>query len=101
MFCRKCGKEILDDSKFCQYCGTSVMEVFHESIDKVLTITSQQAKSGIEVKIDLKNAEKSINFVLPSNINDGDLFRLKRVKFINNDGTKQKKDVLVKVKIID
>lgn len=21
MFCNKCGKEITDDSKFCQYCG--------------------------------------------------------------------------------
>ena len=24
MFCRKCGKELPDDSKFCPYCGMSV-----------------------------------------------------------------------------
>ena len=26
MFCRNCGKEILDDDKFCSYCGTKVEE---------------------------------------------------------------------------
>lgn len=24
MFCRKCGKKLLDDSMFCQYCGTRI-----------------------------------------------------------------------------
>ena len=24
MFCKKCGKEIEDDSEFCVYCGTTV-----------------------------------------------------------------------------
>ncbi|MGN0269710.1 MAG: zinc-ribbon domain-containing protein, partial [Candidatus Weimeria sp.] len=24
MYCRKCGKQINDDAKFCKYCGTPV-----------------------------------------------------------------------------
>ena len=26
MFCRKCGKEIMDDAVFCMYCGCSTQE---------------------------------------------------------------------------
>ena len=27
MYCKNCGKEIADDSKFCQYCGTAQQQV--------------------------------------------------------------------------
>jgi len=27
MYCSKCGKEITDDSKFCEYCGNDITEV--------------------------------------------------------------------------
>ena len=27
MICNKCGKEITDDSKFCEYCGSGVEPV--------------------------------------------------------------------------
>ena len=30
MYCKHCGKEIADDSKFCRYCGTDLTE--HDSI---------------------------------------------------------------------
>lgn len=27
MYCRQCGKEIKDDSVFCEYCGTKVVDI--------------------------------------------------------------------------
>lgn len=40
MYCKKCGKEIADDSKFCQYCGTSF-----ENEEKAKTEPNQARKS--------------------------------------------------------
>lgn len=40
MFCRFCGKEILDDSKFCQFCGSLVNE-----IGDTANMTTQQTQS--------------------------------------------------------
>ena len=31
MYCKKCGKEIPDDSVFCLYCGTNLKESITES----------------------------------------------------------------------
>ena len=31
MICNKCGKEITDDSKFCEYCGNSISNTEHIS----------------------------------------------------------------------
>lgn len=41
MFCENCGKEILNDSKFCKYCGNSIMsfdnhENNHENYEDVI-----------------------------------------------------------------
>lgn len=34
MFCRKCGKSIADNSKFCVYCGEKVAEVATETVQQ-------------------------------------------------------------------
>lgn len=40
MFCKNCGKEIDDNSKFCQYCGAKIVEPnskkeFVEALNKI------------------------------------------------------------------
>lgn len=36
MYCKHCGKEIADDSKFCQYCGGKIDDIISPSQDKIL-----------------------------------------------------------------
>ena len=31
MFCRKCGKQISDDSDFCQFCGIKILDIDRDS----------------------------------------------------------------------
>lgn len=53
MFCKNCGKQIDDDSKFCMYCGTS----FVESAKPVTAATQVQQKT-IAVKDNTKDKPK-------------------------------------------
>ena len=55
MFCRRCGKEVLDDSKFCKYCGAKVSnEIKDESIQSTnassSTMTSHDASTMLSPK---------------------------------------------------
>lgn len=43
MYCKHCGKEIADDSKFCRYCGTDLSE--HDSIVSESTDNDVDASS--------------------------------------------------------
>lgn len=99
MFCRKCGKQILDDSKFCQYCGVEVKEIEVTPIDAIITITEQEAKSGVEKEFKLNGMEKTQKVLLPKNIANGQLIHLCKVKVINSDGKKTKKDAYIKIEV--
>ena len=44
MYCKNCGKEIADDSKFCQHCGASLM-------------SSEQREKKVEVELSNKDGE--------------------------------------------
>ena len=46
MFCKHCGKEIADDSKFCAFCGTNI----EEKASKPITSTV-----NVGLKVDPKN----------------------------------------------
>lgn len=45
MFCKECGKEIAEDSKFCQYCGAKL------TTEKKLNITNNFVNNIVEHKI--------------------------------------------------
>ena len=45
MFCSKCGKELADDVKFCQYCGQQVGEVVKQEQSVIYVQAVQQPKS--------------------------------------------------------
>ena len=50
MYCRKCGKEIADDSAFCPHCGTSA----HSS-------SEQQTRQPVVVNVVNNNSNQNIN----------------------------------------
>ncbi|HEY8910211.1 MAG TPA: RDD family protein [Desulfosporosinus sp.] len=45
MYCRKCGKEILDDSNFCNFCGTRVQLQKEEPVEKALLTLEHTEKT--------------------------------------------------------
>ena len=46
MFCKHCGKEIADDSKFCAFCGTNIEEKASEPVTPTV---------NVGLKVDPKN----------------------------------------------
>ena len=49
MFCRKCGKQIAEDSKFCDGCGTgvgSIQSTTQNNVQSATTQTPQHQQSG-------------------------------------------------------
>ena len=58
MFCKHCGKQIADDSTFCQYCGgnqrTLNLSTDNEHIDKIKPL-------NISAKVNVSNDKSLIN----------------------------------------
>lgn len=50
MYCKHCGKQIADDSKFCQYCGGNQEDSTTKSSTKVSSDSSEQ-KKVVEIPI--------------------------------------------------
>lgn len=55
MYCRKCGKEIADESNYCQFCGSSQetvevngMEIVKKSTEQTLSEMKEQIAHGQE-----------------------------------------------------
>lgn len=48
MYCNKCGKEIADDSKFCQYCGMGQSGNTKKKV--VIEIPEVKIKSNVKLK---------------------------------------------------
>lgn len=53
MYCKKCGKEIADESKYCQFCGTSqrmnhlaVSEVEKKNTDQIFIEVKEHMDKG-------------------------------------------------------
>lgn len=58
MYCKNCGKEIADDSKFCQYCGASLMSSEHPE-KKVEVELSNKDGEPIQVEVSKKKVDHS------------------------------------------
>lgn len=100
MFCRMCGKQIPEDSRFCQFCGTEVISPNEKAIDAIIKLTEQEARVGVEKTVVIDGTEAPLKINLPGKINNGQLICLHKVKFINNEGKKEKKDVYIKVEVL-
>ena len=68
--CRKCKKEILDDSKFCNYCGSK----------QVLEHSSKKRGNGEGTVYKDKSGKWIIEYTLGWDVIDGKLKRKKRKK---------------------
>ena len=59
MYCKNCGKEIADDSKFCQHCGTAQLEV---QVNEPTPVVEQPKKEVVieipSIKTNLSNKAK-------------------------------------------
>lgn len=50
MYCKFCGKEISDDSKFCCYCGQQVSEVHNNSKNEHSDVKNDSQVIPVEIK---------------------------------------------------
>lgn len=62
-------------------------------------MSEQEVKIGAKKQISFKGADKIINFQIPKNTVNGQLFRFKRIKVVSDEGKKLKKDFYVKIEI--
>jgi len=44
MFCTKCGKKILDDNKFCPYCGEKLQEIGKNNVEQKQAVSLPKEK---------------------------------------------------------
>lgn len=104
MYCRKCGRQILDDSLFCQYCGEKVQfaeESLAEEtlIEQTLVLTEEEAKKGAQKEITIDGVKTPLRISVPARIGNGEYMRLPRVKVTNSYGKKTRKDIYIKFEI--
>lgn len=59
-FCRKCGKKLYENAKFCNYCGASVIFASAETNkDNVANQVNHASMSGEEIVLESKDSEAS------------------------------------------
>ncbi len=91
MYCRKCGKAIYDDSRFCSYCGDTVKS------DNELV--PSEFKNGVKKKIAVYGKKGFWELIVPDKKADKRIFVLHRVKLINKKGKKVKREVVHKFQV--
>jgi hypothetical protein len=68
-YCRKCGKELEDDARFCQQCGTSVRGTHWEDInvaaDDLLGKVKEIIREGNFTRIIVLNEKEEQLFEIP------------------------------------
>ena len=124
MVCRECNKTIAKNSNYCKYCGTKVVkaeiikaeeeikaEVIRPVIPaektetesgllyKVIEVTKKEADEGAERVLEFEGAVEPMHIFFPKLFCTGQLFMVKKYKFLNEQGKKYKKNILIKVNI--
>lgn len=75
MFCRKCGKQIPDDSFFCPYCGNKVIIADMSEEEKIETCDNENSSNIFKTPFEYENKSDALDIVpqkaeediLPSN----------------------------------
>jgi hypothetical protein len=69
IYCRKCGKELEDDARFCPQCGTAVRGTYWEDInvaaDDLLRKVKELIKEGNVTRIIVLNEREEQLFEIP------------------------------------
>jgi hypothetical protein len=69
MYCRKCGKELENDAKFCKQCGTAIKGTYFEDInvaaDDLLGKVKELIQEGNVTRIIVLNEKEEQLFEIP------------------------------------
>ncbi len=120
MVCKECKKSIAKNSNYCKYCGTKVEKAEKpEKAEKKISVintektanddsallfrevevTESEAETGAERILDFDGAVEPLHIVFPKLFCTGQLFMVKKYKFLNEQGKKYKKNILIRVNI--
>ena len=84
MFCKNCGHEISDDSKFCSNCGTKV-EVEEDIIVPVAVVDKTEEESGV----DTNNVEETLDTTNEESVNENEsTTSVKEWYYVSNNDSK-------------
>ena len=84
MFCKNCGHEISDDSKFCSNCGTKV-EVEEDIVVPVAVVD----KTDKESEVDTNNVEETLDTTNEESINENEsTASVKEWYYVSNNDSK-------------
>ncbi|MBQ3137193.1 MAG: hypothetical protein IJB74_06915 [Clostridia bacterium] len=117
MVCKECEKTIAKNSNYCKYCGAKVEKAEKEEkkvsvintkktakddtslLFKEVEVTESEAETGAERILDFDGAVEPLHIVFPKLFCTGQLFMVKKYKFLNEQGKKYKKNILIRVNI--
>ena len=84
MFCKNCGHEISDDSKFCSNCGTKV-EVEEDVVVPVAVVDKTEEES----EVDTNNVEESLDTTNEESVNENESTTpVKEWYYVSNNDSK-------------
>lgn len=84
MFCKNCGHEISDDSKFCSNCGTKV-EVEEDIVVPVAVVDKTEEES----EVDTNNVEETLDTTNEESVNENDsTTSVKEWYYVSNNDSK-------------
>ena len=115
MVCKECEKSIARNSNYCKYCGTKVEKAAEQKATEVsaekipveesplifreVEVTQDEADAGAERVLDFAGAIEPLHIRFPKLFCTGQLFMVKKYKFLNAEGRKCKKNILIRVNI--
>ncbi len=125
MVCKACEKSIAKNSNYCKYCGTvtektevkkaenkkvkkasvkAAKKTEKNEIDKSLLfreidVTKDEAETGAERILEFTGAAEPLHIIFPKLFCTGELFMVKKYKFLTEQGKKYKRNILIRVNI--
>ena len=110
MVCKECKKSIAKNSNYCKYCGTKVEKIKASAISdeeakkspllfREVEVTEEEADSGAERILEFDGAVEPLHIIFPKLFCTGQLFMVKKYKFLSEEGKKYKKNILIRVNI--
>lgn len=110
MVCNECKKSIAKNSNYCKYCGTKVEKAVPVQVEKKaaddaslifreIDVTEEEADNGAERVLEFDGALEPLHIIFPKLFCTGQLFMVKKFKFLNEEGKKYKKNILIRVNI--
>lgn len=109
MVCNECKKSIAKNSNYCKYCGTKVEKIKAPVTEgkapegglifREVQVTQQEADTGAERVLEFDGAAEPLHIIFPQLFCTGQLFMVKKFRFLNEQGKKYKRNILIRVNI--